>query len=295
MSLSVCSVPFDDDEDFPAFVPGGSRLVHGEGHSRAPNTPEDTAWNVPDETPVALVYNGVSHAVMMATPADLEDFAVGFSLAEGLIAQARDIEDITLVPHGLGVMVSMAIDPNRFDHQAAPARAMAGRSGCGLCGVESLEQAVRAPRLLPEPVRAAAAGIAPTAAMAAFQGLPAHQPLNQQNFSVHAAAFCRADGSIVLAREDVGRHNALDKLIGACARQGLDMRQGFVVMSSRCSFELVQKACAADIGFLATLSAPTALALDLASAAGMTLACRSKGGGVVIFAPKPSPQPFTHP
>lgn len=287
MTDPVCALPLTDlldDDDLPPFVPGGSREAHGVGH-RPHDAPEAVHWQVPDETPVALVYNGVSHAVMMATPADLEDFAVGFSLAEGLLTSAAAIEDIHLVPHPPGVMVAMAVTPEALDHAAAPSRSMAGRSGCGLCGVESLEQAIRPPHLLPSDRRAAAARIPPQAIIAALRALPDHQPLNRQNFSVHAAAFCQADGTIVLAREDVGRHNALDKLIGACARQDISLADGFVVMSSRCSFELVQKACAVGIACLATLSAPTALALELAGAAGMVLASRSKGGGVVLFTP----------
>lgn len=256
----------------------GARQVYGLQENRTP-----TPWQVPEEVPVALVYNGVSHAVMMATPLDLEDFAIGFSLAEGLVAAVGAIEDVEVLPHPAGLMVALSVAPVALLHDSAPVRAMAGRSGCGLCGVESLEHAIRPVIPLPTETQQQAALIPSSAIAAAMATLADHQPLNQQTFSVHAAAWCRPDGTIEAVREDVGRHNALDKLIGAVTRAGGRLDQGFVLTSSRCSFELVQKAAAVGVGLLASLSAPTALALDLAAHAGMILASRAAGGTVMVF------------
>lgn len=268
----------------PAREPSnGSTLARGVGH-RAVTVVEEITWMVPEEVPVAMAYNGTSHAVMMATPADLEDFAVGFSLAEGLLPDASVIEEVAILPQERGILAAITIPPALAESLRAPVRAMAGRSGCGVCGVESLDQAVRPLQPLPQPQdlpRAEAIAVA-------LRSLPDHQPMNAENRSVHAAALCRPDGTILLAREDVGRHNALDKLIGAAARQGIALDQGFVVMTSRCSFELVQKAVTVGIPLLATLSAPTSLALELAAQAGLALAARSRGGGVVLFSGPPA-------
>mgnify|MGYP001018336471 CR=1 FL=1 len=250
----------------------GSVAVTGTGSGGA------VTWMIAEETPVAFEYNGRSHAVMMATPADLEDFALGFSLCEGIVAEPADIERVTVRPARAGIVLDIRADAMRLVSGNLRKRSMEGRSGCGLCGVDSLANAVRQPR----PV---AAGRRPSveAVMAAFAGLAEHQPMTRANRSVHAAAWCDPDGRIRLAREDVGRHNALDKLAGALARAGIDPAAGFVVMSSRCSFELVQKAATLGVPLLATLSAPTALALDLARAAGMTLAARAPGDGAILF------------
>ena len=228
---------------------------------------------------MALAYNGQSYAVMMATPADLADFALGFSLSEGIVATAAEVEDISVDESEAGITVSLSIPPARAELLGERRRALAGRAGCGLCGIEHLAAAIRIPAHLkgvPE---------VPSAAVArAFATLHDHQPQNARNHSVHAAAWVDLDGSIAFAREDVGRHNALDKLIGAMSRAGIDPRSGFVCLSSRCSVELVQKAAAVGIGTLATLSAPTALAVQMAHDAGMTLATRGRGGVVVRFA-----------
>lgn len=278
--VSCSSPPATDDAPAPPEWTG-ARAAQGIGHPADTARPATAAlWQVAEEVPVAFVYNGVSHAVMMATPLDLQDFAVGFSIAEGLITSAQAIEDIHITPHHAGLMVALSVDPSALCLDTAAVRSMAGRSGCGLCGVESLEQAVRPLRALPAPT----APIAPAAVVAAMAALGDQQPLNRQTFSVHAAAWCSPDGQIVTVREDVGRHNALDKLIGANVRAGRHGNDGFVLMTSRCSFELVQKANAAGISYLATLSAPTALALELAAQAGMILASRAAGGGVMIFA-----------
>ncbi|AWU95951.1 formate dehydrogenase accessory sulfurtransferase FdhD (plasmid) [Azospirillum ramasamyi] len=238
----------------------------------------DVEWQVPEETAVAFEYNGRSHAVMMASPADLEDFALGFSLAEEIIGSAADIENIAVRETPLGFVVNLTVDPLRLLRGSLRSRSMEGRSGCGLCGVDSLVHAVREPRKIE-----ASLEVDPAAVAAAFRALPDHQPMNRANRSVHAAAWCAPDGAIRLAREDVGRHNALDKLIGAVVRSGADPATGFVVMTSRCSFELVQKTAAVGIPLLATISAPTALALELARNANLTLGALSRRDTVILF------------
>lgn len=255
----------------------------GHGGGNCDMQPASISWLVAEEIPVALEYNGRALTVMMATPADLEDFAIGFSLCEDIVASADVIDKVNIreAPAGpvTGLVVSISADPLRLLRGSLRRRSMEGRSGCGLCGVESLENAIRDPRPVP------ALNFRPDAAAVAmaFANLPAHQPMNHLNHSVHAAAWCRHDGMIQLVREDVGRHNALDKLVGALAREGISFQDGFVVMSSRCSFELVQKASTVGIGMLANLSAPTELALRLAKASGITLAARSRGQGVMLF------------
>lgn len=238
----------------------------------------EVTWLVAEEVPVAFEYNRRAHAVMMATPADLEDFALGFSLCEGILGSAGDIEGVSVQREADGIVLSITADPLRLLKGSLRQRSMEGRSGCGLCGVESLANLRRAPRRV-----AASFAADPAAVAAAFAGLPAHQPMNRANRSLHAAAWCDPAGRIVLAREDVGRHNALDKLAGALIAAGHDPSAGFAVLSSRCSFELVQKAAAVGIALLATLSAPTGLALTLAREAGMTLAARARGDGVMLF------------
>ena len=257
-----------------------SIAVTGTGFSAGVGVEEgaDVEWQVPEETAVAFEYNGRSHAVMMATPADLEDFALGFSLAEEIVGSAVDIEKIAVRETPLGFVVNLTVDPLRLLRGSLRSRSMEGRSGCGLCGVDSLVHAVREPRKIETSLE-----VDPAAVAAAFRALPDHQPMNRANRSVHAAAWCAPDGTIRLAREDVGRHNALDKLIGAVVRSGADPATGFVVMTSRCSFELVQKTAAVGIPLLATISAPTALALELARNANLTLGALSRRDTVILF------------
>ncbi|CAO3356151.1 Sulfur carrier protein FdhD [Azospirillum palustre] len=257
-----------------------SIAVTGTGFSAGAGMEEgaDVEWQVPEETAVAFEYNGRSHAVMMATPADLEDFALGFSLAEEIVGSAADIENIAVRETPLGFVVNLTVDPLRLLRGSLRSRSMEGRSGCGLCGVDSLVHAVREPRKIE-----ASLEVDPAAVAAAFRALPDHQPMNRANRSVHAAAWCAPDGAVRVAREDVGRHNALDKLIGAVVGSGADPATGFVVMTSRCSFELVQKTAAVGIPLLATISAPTALALELARNANLTLGALSRRDTVILF------------
>jgi FdhD protein len=235
-----------------------------------------TTWLLPEEIPVAILINSQSYAVMMATPADLEDFAIGFALSEGLVKSAAHIRNVLVMPSGDGFTCDLAIDEALIVRERMVSRSMEGRVGCGLCGIEEMADAIRMPK---GNVRASA--LNPAAITLAFDALPQHQPMNAANRTVHAAAWCSVDGRILMAREDVGRHNALDKLIGAMARNNTP-RDGFALMSSRCSFELVQKCALAGIGALATVSAPTALAHRLAREAGLQLAAMSKQG-VMIF------------
>lgn len=238
---------------------------------------QPTIWQLPEEVPVAIMLNSTSYAVMMATPADLADFAVGFALSEGLVVHSSHIGNVLVMPSGEGFSVDLAIAEDKIIRERMINRAMEGRVGCGLCGIEEMADAIRMPdRKLHAPV------IAASAIAAAFGALPEFQPMNALNRTVHAAAWCSVEGAILLAREDVGRHSALDKLIGAMARGHIRPDHGFVLMSSRCSFELVQKCAMVGIGALATVSAPTALALKLAKQAGLKLASLSQQG-VMIF------------
>jgi len=235
-----------------------------------------------EEVPVALVYNGVSHAVMMATPQDLEEFALGFSLSEGVLADPSELLDIEQRPACLGISVEMTVTHERFAALMARRRSLVGRTGCGLCGVDSLEQLFRSH----SPVTADAA-VAPAAIARAVASLPARQDLHRRVHAVHAAAWATPDGDVVLVREDVGRHNALDKLIGALAGTPAVGAEGFAIITSRCSYEMVQKSVAAGIAVLVALSAPTRLAIDVAQDAGLTLVAWAKGSrGTVCTHPQ---------
>jgi FdhD protein len=234
-------------------------------------------WQLPEEVPVALQFNSQSHAVMMATPADFEDFGLGFALAEGIVDGPDDVRSILALHSGEGYTVDLSVPETRLNRDRMASRTLEGRTGCGLCGISEMADAIRLPGHRVNTIE-----LDPAAVMRAYEALPGFQPMGRINRTVHAAAWCSVDGSILFSREDVGRHNALDKLIGAMARKGVTPAGGFVVMSSRCSFELVQKCAIAGIGGLATVSAPTALALELAGRAGVRLAARAQSG-VMIF------------
>ena len=228
---------------------------------------------VPEEVPVAMSYNGSTQAVMMATPSDLEDFAVGFSLTEGVIDDASQIESIELVAFAQGVDVQMRLAELPEQRLAARRRFMAGPVGCGLCGIDSIEQALRpVTPLTADKQRFSASTIA--VAMAA---LGREQQLNAMTHSVHAAGFYRPQQGLIAAREDVGRHNALDKLVGALARDGAETEHGITVITSRVSVEMVQKAVKLGAPVLAAISAPTALAIRTAEEANLTLVAIVRG------------------
>jgi FdhD protein len=235
-----------------------------------------STWSLPEEVPVALHINSKSYTVMMATPADLEDLAIGFLLSEGIVASASHITNVLAFPSGEGFTLDAAIPEDKIIRERMVTRTLEARVGCGLCGIAEMEDAIRMPagKRKTQPLD-------PKAVARAFADLSSHQPMNAENHTVHAAAFCTPDGTITLAREDVGRHNALDKLIGAMARAQMEPT-GFALMSSRCSFELVQKCATVGISALVTVSAPTALAHHLAQHSGLRLASLSKQG-VMIF------------
>ncbi|MCK6423884.1 MAG: formate dehydrogenase accessory sulfurtransferase FdhD [Burkholderiaceae bacterium] len=220
-----------------------------------------------EEWPVAMVYNGISHAVMLASPLDLEDFALGFSLSEGLIDRPEDLLDCEVEASGPGLALQLRVTLRCFMRLKERRRTLAGRTGCGLCGTESLSEAVRPVPRPVAPLRVPAAAL-----QRAMAALDAAQQLQRLTGATHAAGWFDADGRLRLAREDVGRHNALDKVIGAAARAGLDPAQSFVAVTSRASYEMVYKAAHAGLGLLAAVSAPTALAVRTAEAAGLVLA-----------------------
>jgi FdhD protein len=239
--------------------------------------PRDAAIAV--EVPVALAFNCLSHVVMMSTPSDLTDFAVGFSISEGILAGTYEILDLEVQEGEAGIRVSMTITPERFAELQKRRRNMTGRTGCGLCGVDDLTQVARP---LPRVGRGVNLGIG--AIHRALATLPAWQLANQETGAVHAAAWATPAGKIAFAREDVGRHNALDKLIGAMARRHIDPEVGFTVITSRCSFEMVQKAATIGIPILVAISAPTTMALRIAEQTGITLVALARSDSVTVYA-----------
>ena len=248
---------------------------------------------VVDEVAVALVYNGISHAVMMATPCDLEDFARGFTLTERIVEGPSEIYDIEVGvedevgvprPGGRGIEVHLRIANQRMAALQERRRTLAGRTGCGLCGVDSIAEALR-------PVAQATwrGTVQRRAIEWAMSALPAWQHINRSNGATHAAGWATADGTLIAAREDVGRHNALDKLAGALARlesatPGAVAPGGFVVVTSRCSYEMVHKAAAIGAAAIAAVSAPTSLAIETAEEAGIALVAFVRSGRLTAYA-----------
>jgi FdhD protein len=248
---------------------------------------------VAEETPIALIYNGVSHAVMLATPQDLEDFALGFSLSEGILQHKSELYDIEIVEQAEGIELRMDVATECFVKLKEKRRNLVGRTGCGLCGAESLEQALRLPDynnvkidgLQPNihaPSRASFEDIKATSIEAAFHAIQAKQVLQQATGATHACAWVSESGEVELVREDVGRHNAMDKLIGALAKVP-PQQNGFVLTSSRASYEMVQKVAMAGLDVLVAISAPTGLAVRLAEAYDVTLVGFLREGQFVIY------------
>ncbi len=233
---------------------------------------------VAEEVPVAFSYNGSAHAVMMASPLDLEDFALGFSLTEGFVEGSEDVEEFEVAPQAEGVVLRIWLAERCRERLEARRRRMAGPAGCGLCGIESLEEAARAPGAVGTRLR-----FAPEQVMAAMASLEPAQRLGAETRAVHAAGLWTPGEGLVAAREDVGRHNALDKLAGALARAGRGAADAVVVLTSRVSVELVQKAARMGAGTLVAISAPTTLAVRMAEAAGMTLVGVARGDGFEVF------------
>jgi FdhD protein len=234
---------------------------------------------VAEEVPVALVYHDVPHVVMLATPADLEDYGVGFTLSEGLVARMDEIRGVE-VTRGAGVAdVHLSVAWERFTQLLQRRRNLAGRTGCGLCGAETAADAMRAPAPVPAGVTISAAQM-----HAAIEQLGTRQPINACTGSVHAAAWVLPQEGIQLVREDVGRHNALDKSIGALARAGADFSSGYMLITSRASYEMVQKCATLGISLLVALSAPTAFAVRLAEQTGLTLVAFARRDRHVVYA-----------
>ena len=231
-----------------------------------------------EETPIALVYNGISHAVMMASPADLEDFAVGFSIGEGIAATKADLGAVDAVTVENGVEVRIELSSRAFWNLKERRRTLAGRTGCGLCGVDSLDQTVRDLPRIENDLKVSLAAV-----HRALDALPEAQINNRAARSLHGAAFATLEGELKLVREDVGRHNALDKLIGGMIRSGLDPTTGMCVITSRCSFEMVQKAISAGFPILVAVSAPTLMARRLAEAHNLTMVALARQDSVVLI------------
>lgn len=234
-------------------------------------------WQLANECPLALVYHKRNYAVMLASPQDLTDFAYGFSISERVVSDASEIKSVRAEPNVLGIDLHMEIDQARLERLDLTQRRrhLVGASGCGLCGLDNADQFLAK---LPKVAQVTPTKEAMEKAMAAFSS---HQELNQQTHSVHGAAWVSLEGDIVAVREDVGRHNAVDKLLGARARAALvgeAFPDGFLMVSSRCSFEIVEKAARHGVGALLSISAPTALALDKAEEAGLQLYARAPGG-----------------
>ncbi len=249
------------------------------GHSYQADGARAVHRTLPDEVPLAVVFNGSTLAVMMATPQDVADFAYGFARTEGVIAQADEVESFEVVPHAQGIEARFWLRDDRAAALADRRRFMAGPVGCGLCGIDSLDQAMRPlPRLAEGGLQLSRAEVA-----SATDALRPRQALHAQTHATHAAGFFVPGQGIALVREDVGRHNALDKLIGALFRAGLDPASGMAVMTSRLSVELVQKCAMAGIPGLIAVSAPTARAVHLAEEAGVTLVAFARGGGFDIY------------
>jgi FdhD protein len=240
---------------------------------------------IAEEVPVAMVYNGISHAVMLATPTSLEQFALGFSLAEGILHHRRELRDIEVTQRRDGIELQMEIAQERFVALKDRRRNLAGRTGCGLCGTESLQQVMRPTHTVDTDLR-----LTPDTVHAALQNLPERQSLQALTGAAHAAAWVLPNGVIAHIEEDIGRHNALDKLIGRLAQHDTDFAHGYVIVTSRASYEMVQKATTLGIAILVAVSAPTGLAIDLAQESGLTLAGFARSGGHVIYT---HPQRFT--
>ncbi len=234
---------------------------------------------IAEEKPVALIYHDVPHVVMLATPADLEDYAYGFTLSEGLVASVDEIRGVEVVQGEASADVRISVAWERFTQLLQRRRNLAGRTGCGLCGAETAEDAIRECPTVPEGVTITAAAL-----HAAITQLSGRQPINSRTGSVHAAAWVVPGSGIQVVREDVGRHNALDKTIGALARAGADFATGYMLITSRASYEMVQKCATVGVPLLVALSAPTAFAVRLAQRTGLTLVAFARADQHVVYA-----------
>jgi FdhD protein len=238
----------------------------------------ESAEQIAEEVPVVLVYNGLPHVVMMATPADLEDFVLGFSLTEELIGSPADLHSVDVVRYSQGIEVQAQVSASCEAEIGSRTRRLSGRTGCGICGADSIGAVLK--QLHPVPI---GRPIPPEAVHRAMRELAARQALNAASGAVHAAGWATGEGEVTLAREDVGRHNALDKLIGALRRSGIEASEGFVVVTSRASFEMVQKTTVLGAPLMASISGPTGLAVRVAEQAGLTLVGFVRGDRHTIY------------
>jgi FdhD protein len=266
--------PLPDDK--PVSPPATVRtvIVHRWRSGEVEQVQDDVA----EEVPVAFTYHGIPHVVMLATPQDLEDLGVGFTFTEALVESPVEIRGIEAVALEDACELRLIIAPERFSALLLRQRNLTGRTGCGLCGTETLEEAIRRPSPVGPGVT-----IGPAELHAALKDLQRKQPLNARTGSVHAAAWCLPGKGVQLVREDVGRHNALDKVIGALLRADTDASSGFLLVSSRASYEMVQKAATAGVSLMAAISAPTALAIRLAEECGMTLIGFARDSSHVVY------------
>jgi len=239
---------------------------------------EQVPDDVAEEVPVAFVYHGIPHVVMLATPQDLEDLGVGFTFTEALVDTPGEIRGVEAAMLDDACELRLTIAPERFSALLLRQRNLTGRTGCGLCGTETLAEAIRRPAPVGAGVTIGAAEL-----HAALKDLQKQQPLNARTGSVHAAAWCLPQSGVQIVREDVGRHNALDKVIGALLRAGTDASAGYLLVSSRASYEMVQKAATAGVTLMAAISAPTALAIRLAQDCGMTLLGFARDDSHVVY------------
>ena len=264
------------------------KLVHprgeGEGLQVAHVTRQRDGWITAaddvlvDEVPVALVFNGISHAVMLASPLSLDEFALGFALTEGLLKDRSELYGVDVAPVANGIEVRLEVASACEFRMKERRRNLSGRTGCGLCGTESLDQVLR-----PMPAVDRSFAVDTSAVARALVAMTEQQPLQRASGAAHAAAWCAADGQVLLVREDVGRHNALDKLVGAMVRAELETDRGFIAVTSRASVEMVQKTLMAGVGVLVAVSAPTALAVRVATEHGLALAGFARGRDLVCY------------
>jgi len=277
--MSTC-VPIPPDQaaqaDDPAWTRPPSRSVHREIWRDGLHSGGERP--IPEETPVAMVYDGSTYAVMMATPEDLEDFAIGFSLTEGVVRRATEIKSIDLVRSRDGIELRMWLAGSNSRRLGERRRRIAGPTGCGLCGIESLAESIRPAEIVGEGRKFASGQI-----IEAMQSILPLQRLNIETRAVHAAAFWQPVRGVVALREDVGRHNALDKLAGALSRDAEAGHEGIVVLTSRVSVEMVQKTSVIGASVIVSVSAPTALAVRIANDAGITLAAIARADGFEVF------------
>ena len=240
--------------------------------------PTQSAETIAEETPVSIVYNGIPHVVMMATPQDLEDFALGFSITEELIGAPADLEHVEVVRYSQGIEIQAQVSKACEEVIAGRSRRLTGRTGCGICGADSVAMVLKQLHPVEGDIT-----IGTETIRRALDSLTAHQTLNAEAGAVHAAGWAGLDGNVQVVREDVGRHNALDKLIGALLKSGVAPRSGFVVVTSRASFEMVQKTTVLGAPLMAAISGPTGLAVRVAQQAGLTLVGFARSGGHTVY------------